>query len=340
MNRTIRSQVNVATAPETGMRATVQQGYGDADVLSLAIVAVPAIQDGEVLIRVRAASVNHADWVVTSGTPLIARLAFGLTSPKARIRGKDVAGVVEAVGAGVSQFVAGDEVCGELESGSFAEFVSAPADRLALKPASLTFEQAAAIPLAANTALLGLRDAGRLVAGQTVLVNGASGGVGSFAVQIAKALGAEVTGVCSTRNLELVRSLGADHVVDYTRDDFTEVAGRYDLVLDLVGNRSLRECLRALSPTGTLVLSSGTGSRAFGPLGRMLRAVVMAPFVRQRIVAGWTPTPGVRDDLRELLESGKVVPAIDRVFPLEAAPDAIRYFADEHARGKVLIAVS
>jgi NADPH:quinone reductase-like Zn-dependent oxidoreductase len=331
--------MTAGSATTTGMVAVVQRGYGSADVLAIETVPTPVIGPDEVLIQVRAASVNHADWVMTSGTPVIARLAFGLTTPKAATRGKDVAGVVVAVGAQVTQFRPGDEVYGELPAGGFAGHASAPASRLELKPSILTFEQAAAVPLAANTALQGLRDAGRLQSGQTVLINGASGGVGTFAVQIAKALGAEVTAVCSARNAELVRSLGADHVLDYNAEDFAGTRGRYDLVFDLIGNRPLRDCVRSLRRDGTLVLSSGTGSRVFGPLGRMLRALVMAPFVSQRIVAGWTPTDDARDDLRALLESGQVVPAIDRVYPLAEVPDAIRYFAEEHASGKVVIAV-
>jgi NADPH:quinone reductase-like Zn-dependent oxidoreductase len=322
------------------MKAAVQRGYGSADVLTIEHIDVPSISDDEVLVRVRAASVNHADWVTVSGTPLIARLAFGLRTPKDAVRGKDVAGQVELVGKDVRGLRVGDEVYGELGSGAFSEYAVADAAQLALKPANLTFEQAAAVPLAANTALQGLRDAGKLVAGQRVLINGASGGVGSFAVQLAKALGAEVTAVGSGRNVELLRSLGADQVIDYTTEDFTATGQRYDLIFDLIGNRSLRHCLRALSPKGTLVLSSGTGSRTLGPLGRMLRAVMLSPFVSQRVVAGWIPKRADRDELLEFIESGRVTPAIDRVYSLDQVPDAIRYFAEEHASGKVIITIA
>jgi NADPH:quinone reductase-like Zn-dependent oxidoreductase len=337
MNQTAAHERSATSVSATAMKAVVQRGYGGAEVLALESIARPVAADGEVLLRVRAASVNHADWVMTSGTPLIARLAFGLRQPKQAVRGKAVAGIVVATGAGVSQLQIGDEVYGELPSGAFAEFVTAPANLLTLKPATLSFEQAAAVPLAAGTALQGLRDAGKLVSGQRVLINGASGGVGTFAVQIAKALGAEVTAVCSTRNADLMGSLGADHVIDYTREDFTADRGRYDLIFDLIGNRSLRECIAALTPKGSLVLSSGTGSRLLGPLGRMLRGVAMAPFVSQRLVSGWTPRPGHDDQLGELLESGAVIPAIDTVYSLDDAAAAIRHFAEVHARGKIVI---
>ncbi|EPR75409.1 Alcohol dehydrogenase, zinc-binding domain protein [Leifsonia rubra CMS 76R] len=236
------------------MKAIVQRAYGNADVLKLEEIDRPVIGDDEVLVRVVAAGLNHADWVYTSGTPLIARLAFGISAPKAIVRGKDVAGVVEAIGANVTTFRPGDEVYGELESGTFAEHVAAPALLLARKPATLTFEQAATVPLSGMTALLGLRDAGSVAPGQRVLINGASGGVGTFAVQIAKALGAEVTAVNSARNGELTRSLGADHVIDYAQEDFTLGTTRYDVIFDLVGDHSLTELRDALTPMGTLVL--------------------------------------------------------------------------------------
>jgi NADPH:quinone reductase-like Zn-dependent oxidoreductase len=322
------------------MKAVVQRAYGSAEVLTLEVVAMPTIADNEVLIRVRAASVNHADWVYTTGLPMLARLSFGLGKPRDPVRGKDVAGLIEAVGADVTRFQVGDEVYGEVVAGAFAEYAVASADLVAIKPANLTFEQTAAVPLAARTALQGLRDGGKLQAGQTVLINGASGGVGTFAVQIAKALGAEVTGVCSTRNAELVQSLGADHVVDYTRDNFTEGRVRYDLILDLIGNHSLTRCRRALAPEGTLVLSNGTGSRILGPMGRILRALVLSMFVRQNLRT-FTPALGTEslNELRDLIESGQVTPAIDRTYPLNKAPEAIRYFAEDHARGKIVITV-
>lgn len=322
------------------MKAVVQRAYGSAEVLTLEVVAMPTIQNDEVLIRVRAASVNHADWVYTTGLPMLARLSFGLGKPRDRIRGKDVAGLIEAVGADVTQFQVGDEVYGEVVAGTFAEYTVASADLVEIKPANLTFEQAATVPLAGQTALQGLRDGGRLQAGQTVLINGASGGVGTFAVQIAKALGAEVTGVCSTRNAELVRSLGADHVVDYTREDFTESGVRYDLILDLIGNHSLTRCRRALAREGTLVLSSGTGGRILGPMGRILRALILSMFVRQKLRI-FTAVPGAESlsQLRDLIESGQVRPAIDKTYPLSEVPEAIRYFAEDHARGKIVITV-
>ncbi|WP_166879951.1 NAD(P)-dependent alcohol dehydrogenase [Salinibacterium sp. ZJ450] len=322
------------------MKAVVQRSYGTADVLTLADVATPVIGDDEVLVRVRAAGVNHADWVYTSGRPLIARLAFGVRAPKRIIRGKDLAGEVHEVGKNVTQFHPGDEVYAEVEAGAFAEYAIVPAKLLALKPANLTFGQAATVPLAARTALQALRDGGHLQAGQTVLINGASGGVGSYAVQIAKALGAEVTGVASARNAELIRSLGADNVIDYCTEDFTTGGRRYDVILDLIGNHSLSKLRRALTHTGTLVLSSGTGSAVFGPMGRIMRALALSPFVSQNLRI-FSPKLGteVLDELREFIESGTVTPAIDRSYSLRETPEAIRYFAEEHARGKIVITI-
>ena len=322
------------------MKAIVQHAYGSADVLRLEDVDRPAIKDDEVLIRVRAAAVNHADWVMTTGLPLVGRLAFGVRKPKVTVRGADVSGQVEAVGKSVTDFQPGDEVYAQVETGSFAEYARVPAHLLSRKPANLSFEQAAAVPLSANTALQGLRDAGKVKPGQKVLITGASGGVGTFAVQIAKALGAEVTGVCSARNAELVRSLGADHVVDYTREDFTQSGQRYDLIFDLIGNHSLGGCRRALTATGTLVLSSGTGGRVFGPMGRIIRALLLSPLVGQtmRPFVG-TPNKENLELLRGLIEAGAVTPAIDRTYPLSETAEAIRYFAEEHAHGKVVISV-
>ena len=329
------------TQPLTTMRAIVQHSYGTADVLQLAEIARPSIADNDVLIRVRAASVNHADWVYTTGTPLIARLAFGLRAPKEEVRGKDAAGTVEAVGASVTRFTPGDDVYAELEAGSFAEFARAHEDEVALMPANLSFDQAATVPLAGMTALRGLRDAGRLRHGQSVLINGASGGVGTFAVQIAKALGAEVTAVCSARNADLVRSLGADHVLDYAVTDFTDGDAHYDLIFDSIGNHPLRRLRHALTKTGTLVLSSGTGGRVLGPLSRILGALVLSPFVTQKFrTSAPNPDPRPLETLTELIESGQLTPAIDRTYPLEATPDAIRYFAEQHARAKIVIRVS
>ena len=326
-----------APAIET-MKAIMQTRYGSPGVLRLADVPRPTIGDDEVLVGIRAAAVNHADWVYTSGRPLIARLAFGWRSPKQTIRDKDLAGRVEAVGQDVTQFRPGDDVFAEVEAGAFAEFAVVPATLLALKPANLTFEQAATVPLSARTALQALRDGGRLRPGQTVLINGASGGVGTYAVQIAKALGAEVTGVASTKNAKLVRSLGTVDVIDYTKTDFTASERRYDVILDLIGNHSLTRLRRALTPTGTLVLSSGTGNQVFGPMGRITRALTLSPFISQNLRI-FSPAIGteVLDELRELVESGKVTPAIDRSYSLREVPEAIRYFAEEHARGKIVI---
>ncbi|HYO42656.1 MAG TPA: NAD(P)-dependent alcohol dehydrogenase [Candidatus Limnocylindrales bacterium] len=322
------------------MKAITQRTYGSPAVLALTDIDRPSVKDDEVLIRVRAAAVSMADWYLTQGEPYVARLAFGLRRPRHAVRGRDVAGQVEAVGANVADLRPGDAVYAEVDTGSFAEFVAVPAALVAPMPVNLTFEQAAAVPWAGGAALQGLRDAGNVQPGQTVLVNGASGGVGTFAVQIARALGAEVTGVCSTRSVDLVRSLGAAHVVDYTREDFTRSGQRYDVIFDLVANRSLADFRRALTPTGTLVVASGNGGRWFGPLGRMARALLFSPFVGQRL----RPFAAKQSKadlgvLRQLIESGQVTPAIDRTFPLSEAPEALRYFVEEHARGKVVIAV-
>jgi NADPH:quinone reductase-like Zn-dependent oxidoreductase len=324
------------------MKAIVQDRYGPPDVLELREVDKPVVADHEVLIRVHAAAVNARDWHVMRGDPYMARLVLGFGRPKAKIRGTDFAGRVEAVGKDVKRFRPGDEVFGEAD-GAFAEYVCAPDDVVEPKPANLTFEQAAVVPLAGNTALMGLRDLGGVQPGQKVLVNGASGGVGTFAVQIAKSFGAEVTGVCSTRNVDLVRSLGADHVIDYTREDFTGNGQRYDVVLDLVGNRSLTECRRALTPAGTLVLSGGGvsgGGSLVGPMGLILRGQALSRFVRHRLLV-LTATPSKENlaALRELAESGKITPVIDRTYPLSDVPEAIRYLEVEHARAKVVITV-
>ncbi|NUK50227.1 NAD(P)-dependent alcohol dehydrogenase [Streptomyces lunaelactis] len=324
------------------MKAIVQDRYGSPDVLELREVDKPVVADHEVLVRVRTAAVNARDWHLMRGDPYLARLVLGFGRPKTKIRGTDFAGQVEAVGKDVNRFRPGDEVFGESD-GAFAEYVCAPDDVVEPKPANLTFEQAAALPLAGNTALMGLRDLGRVQPGQTVLVNGASGGVGTFAVQIAKAFGAEVTGVCSTRNVDLVRSVGADRIVDYTREDFTRNGRRYDVVLDLVGNRSLAECRRALTPAGTLVLSGGgvsEGGSLVGPMGLILRGQALSRFVSQRLLV-LTATPNKENlaALRELAESGKVTPVIDRTYPLREVPEAIRYLEVEHAHAKVVITV-
>jgi NADPH:quinone reductase-like Zn-dependent oxidoreductase len=335
------------------MKAIVQNRYGPPDVLAFQDVDPPATGDNEVLVRVHAAALNAYDWHAMRGDPYLARLmlpsVFGLRGPKRRIRGRDFAGRVEAVGRSVRRVRPGDEVYGDIgeAGGAFAEYISVPDDVVEHKPANLTFEQAAAVPLAGHTALKGLRDLGRVGPGQHVLVNGASGGVGTFAVQIAKALGAEVTGVCGTRNVDLVRSLGADHVVDYRNADFTRPGGRYDVVFDLVGNRSLTDFRRALTPTGTLVLSGGgapaggdRGGSLVGPMGLMIRGPALSRLVRHRILVLTTPpNREILVALRELIEAGKVTPVIDRTYPLRDVPEAIRYLEVEHARAKVVITV-
>lgn len=336
------STTSIRPPTETGtMNAIVHSAYGSADVLRLTRLPVPAIGPDDVLVRVRAASVNHADLVYLTGEPLIARLAFGIRKPKEAVRGKDVAGIVESVGENVAGFRSGDEVYAEVEAGGFAEFVRVPAKDLALKPKNLTFEQAAAVPLSGRTALQGLRDGGRVQPGQSVLINGASGGVGTFAVQIAKALGAEVTAVCSARNTELIRSLGADHVIDYSSVDFTARPERYDVIFDSIGNHSLSSLRRTLTPTGRLVLSSGTGGRVFGPMGRIIRALAISPFVSQTLGV-FSAVLGAKDldVLRDVIESGAVTPAIDRSFALVDSPAAVRYFVEEHARAKVTISIA
>jgi NADPH:quinone reductase-like Zn-dependent oxidoreductase len=327
----------------------MQDRYGSPDVLELTDVDRPVAAADEVLVRVHAAAINAYDWHIMRGDPYLARLVaptMSLRGPKRRIRGRDFAGQVEAVGKDVTAFAPGDEVFGDLDTadGAFAEYVAVPRDRVARKPANLTFEQAAAIPLAGYTALRGLRDVGKVRAGQRVLINGASGGVGTFALQVAKSLGAEVTAVCSTRNVDLVRSLGADHVIDYTEADFTRGDRRYDLVFDLVGNRSLRELRRALTPEGTLVLSGGGVSRGgsvFGPMGLMIRAQLAGRFARhQRLLILQTPQdPEILPSLCALAEAGKLTPVIDRTYKLAEVPDAIRYVETEHARSKVVVTV-
>jgi len=325
------------------MKAIVQDRYGSADVLALREVDDPVVTDNGVLVRIRAAAVNAADWHIMRGDPYLARASIGLRRPKARIRGRDFAGQVEAVGKAVTRFQPGDEVYGELGdgNGSFAEYTVVAEDLVERKPANLTFEQAAALPLAGITALMGLRDVGQVKPGQRVLINGASGGVGLFAVQLGKAFGAEVTGVCSAKNADLVRSVGADQVIDYAQDDFTRNGTRYDLVFDLVGNRSLTELRRALTPAGTLVLSGGgvsNGGSLLGPIGLIAKGSLLSWFVRQRLIALVTkPSQERLATLRELAESGQLTPVIDRTYPLREAAEAIRYLELEHARAKVIV---
>jgi NADPH:quinone reductase-like Zn-dependent oxidoreductase len=322
------------------MRAIVQRAYGTADVLELRDIAEPTPGPHDVLVAVHAASVNHGDLLMTSGRPYLVRAALGLRRPRVAVRGRDLAGRVEAVGAAVTRFRPGDDVYAETTTGSFAELACVPERLLAHKPANLSFEQAAAVPLAAVTALQGLRDIGGVQPGQAVLINGASGGVGTFAVQIAKAMGADVTGVCSSRNVDLVRSLGADHVIDYTREDFTRSGQRYDVILDLAGRHPLAACRGALTPTGTLVLVSGHGGSVLGPLGRYARALAWSPFVPQRLrVHAAKPSRIDLDALTALIEAGAVTPAIEATHELADTAAAIRHLSEAHARAKNVIAV-
>ena len=319
------------------MKAIVQDRYGSAEVLEARDIDKPEIGDNEVLVRVHAASIHVGDWILMTGSPFVMRFATGLRRPKNRVPGTDVAGTVEAVGKDVTQLQPGDEVFG-WASGAFAEYARAAEDQFIKKPANLTFEQAAAVGVSASTALQLLRDNGRVQPGQKVLINGASGGVGTFAVQIAKAFGAEVTGVTSTKNVEMVRSIGADHVVDYTREDFTEGAERYDLILDNVGNNSMARTRRPLTPTGTLI--SNGGGHADGKLGRTVRAMLASMVVRQQ--ASPTIKTQNHDDLvalRGLVETGKVKPVNDRTYPLTQTSEAIDHVAAGHARGTVVISV-
>ena len=317
------------------MKAIVQNDYGSPDVLKLAEVAQPVMKDNQVLVRVKAVSINVGDVFAMRGNPWPTRLIAGFPKPKNYILGQDMAGVVEAAGASVTQFRPGDEVYAAC-SGALAEYVSVTEDKLAFKPASLTFEQAAAIPTAAITALKGLREVGKLQPGQKVLINGASGGVGTFAVQIAKALGAEVTGVCSTRNVDMVRSLGADDVVDYTRQDFTQNGRRYDLILDNVASHSFSDLMRVLTPQGLIVPNSGHSG-----MGYVFKAFLLSPFLRQ-LGSVYFAVPNGKDltQLKEWLETGKVKPVIDRTYPLYEAPEAFRHLDKEHARGKIVIMVA
>ncbi len=320
------------------MQAIVQDQYGSADVLELRDTDKPAIGDDEVLVRVHAASIHVGDWILMTGEPFVMRMATGLRRPKNPVPGTDVAGTVEAVGKDVQRLRPGDEVFGFC-TGAFAEYAHASEAQFVLKPANLTFEQAAAVGVSATTALQLLRDDGKVEPGQKVLINGASGGVGTFAVQIAKAFGAEVTGVTSTKNLDLVRSIGADHVIDYTQEDFTQGGPRYDLILDNVGNHSMARTRRALTPTGTLI--SNGGGHAGGKLGRTVRAMLVSMFVRQQA------TPSIKtqnhDDLvvlKALVEAGKITPVIDRTYALPETPKAIDHVATGHARGTVVLTVA
>jgi NADPH:quinone reductase-like Zn-dependent oxidoreductase len=323
------------------VKAIVQDTYGSTGVLHLRDIERPEIADDEVLVRVHAAAVDRGVWHLMTGLAYPIRLAgYGLRAPKTPVPGMDLAGVVEAVGKDVTRFQPGDEVFG-VGKGAYAEYARAPENKLAPKPADLTFEQAAAIAISGMTALQALRDTGRVAAGHKVLIIGASGGVGSYAVQIAKAMGAEVTGVCSTTKTDLVHSIGADHVIDYTRDDFADGDHQYDLILDIGGGSSLTRLRRALTSSGTLVLIGGEGGgRWLGGLDRQLRALLLSLVVSQQLKAKM-PSENYADmlALKELIEAGKVAPVIDRTFPLSEVPKAIDYVTAGHARGKVVITI-
>src|SRR5271165_2142 len=335
------------------MKAAVYTRYGPPDVVQIVDVEMPVPKDNEVLIKVRAASLNPIDGGLMKGNPYSARILFGLRKPKDTRPGRDVAGQVEAVGRNVTQFKPGDEVFGSCISdphdsgaevwihcqGAFAEYVCAPVSTLVMKPDNVTFEQAASVPLAALTALQGLRDKGQIQPGQKVLINGAAGGVGTFAVQIAKSFGAEVIGVCSTRNVDMVRSIGADHLIDYTQEDFTKSGQRYDVIFDCVLNHSLSACRRVLNPKGIYIGVGGSGSRwMIGLLAPLIKALVLSPFVSQKLVSVMArPSKEDLTIMRELMATGKVTPVIDKCYSLSEVPAAIRYLEERHARGKVVI---
>jgi NADPH:quinone reductase-like Zn-dependent oxidoreductase len=323
------------------MKAIVRDTYGSPDLLELRDIDIPEIADDEVLVHVHAAGVGRDVWHVMAGLPYPIRLAgYGFRAPKNPVIGSDMAGVVEALGKNVTRFQPGDEVFG-IGKGSYAEYVCAREDKLAPKPTNLTFEQAAVVAIMGSTALQALRDHGKVRPGQELLIIGASGGVGTYAVQIAKAFGANVTGVCSTTKVEMVRSIGADHVIDYTQEDFAEGDQRYDLILDIGGNSSLSRLRRALASRGTLVIVGGEGGgRWLGGTDRQLRAMMLSPFVGQKL--GTFVNKENHEDmlvLKELIEAGKVTPIIDKTYSLAEVPEAIRYLEEGHARGKVVITV-
>lgn len=321
------------------MKAIGQDEYGSSEVLKLLEVEKPSPKDDEVLVRVRAASINSLDWHFMTGIPYFMRLIIGLRRPRQKIRGADLAGEVEGVGKDVTRFKPGDEVYGE-GTGTFAEYVSTSEGKLSLKPASMSFEEAASLPVAAVTALQGIRDHGQVQSGQKVLVNGATGGLGTFAVQIAKALGAEVTAVARTDKVEMVRSIGADRVIDYATEDFTRTGDKYDVLFDGVANRSLRDCRRALTPKGTMVLSGGTGSNLLGPIGTIIRAKLLSPFVGQSFpqFVG-NVTSEYLADLEKLIEDGKLKPVIYKTYPLEETAQGMRHMEDRSVQGKIVITV-
>ncbi len=328
------------------MKAFVLRSYGSPEHLDLTDLDTPVPAADEVLVRVRATSVNPYDWHHMRGEPRIARMmagTLGLRAPKLRILGCDMAGQVEAAGKDVTQFRPGDDVFALLEQGGFAEYVSVPERLLARKPGNLSYEQAAAVPMAATTALLGLRDVGRIEPGQKVLVNGASGGVGTFAMQIARALGARADAVCSSPNADLVRSIGADDVIDYARTDFTRSGRRYDVLLDIAGSRPVFACRRVLAPRGTLVLIGGPAGRWLQPAGHVFSALAMAPLVSQRIAIADTVSCTAKKQilmtLTTLIEDGKVIPVISRRYPFRNIQEAIRYQEQGHVPGKVAVTI-
>ncbi len=319
------------------MKAIVYHTYGSPDVLELQDIDKPVINDDDVLVRVHAASINPYDFHFMRGTPYIVRIMSGLLKPKSTRLGADVAGLVEAVGRNVTEFKPGDEVFGMCR-GSFAEYLCTSESALVIKPDNVTFEQAASVPMAAVTALQGLRNSGQIQTGQKVLINGAAGGVGTFAVQLAKSFGAEVTGVCSTRNVGMVRSIGADRIIDYTQKNFTESGEHYDLILDCFANHSLSAYRRILNPKGIYVGVGGPVGSMVGLLADLIKPLVLSPFVSQKFITFIARRS--KEDLtilRELIESGKVTPVIDRRYGLREVPEAIRYLEEGHARGKVII---
>jgi NADPH:quinone reductase-like Zn-dependent oxidoreductase len=333
------NDVNTPTQPEGTMRGILQDAYGSADVFRLARIRIPEAADKQVLVRVHAAGLDRGTWHLMAGQPYVLRLALGLRKPKNPVPGLDLAGTVVAVGSAVTRFSPGEEVFGT-GHGSFAEYTVAPEDQLALKPANLSFEQAAVVPVSGLTALQALTDVGRLQTGQRVLIIGASGGVGSYAVQLAKALGAEVTGVSSPAKLDLVRSLGADHLIDYTREDFADGEHRYDLILDIGGNPTLSRLRRALTHTGTAVIVGGEQGGRLTGLGRQLRAVALSLVIRQRLTFFVSKERGSDlERLTEFIEAGQLTPSIDQIFSLDQVPEAMRHFVAGKVRGKVAITV-
>jgi NADPH:quinone reductase-like Zn-dependent oxidoreductase len=333
------SDANTPTQPEGTMRAILQDAYGSPDVFRLAQIGIPKVADDQVLVRVQAAGLDRGTWHLMAGQPYVLRLALGLRKPKNPVPGLDLAGTVVAVGSAVTRFSPGEEVFGT-GHGSFAEYAVAPEDQLARKPDNLSFHQAAVVPVSGLTALQALTDVGRVKTGQRVLIIGASGGVGSYAVQLAKALGAEVTGVSSPAKLDLVRSLGADHVIDYTREDFADGEHRYDLILDIAGNPTLSRLRRALTHTGTAVIVGGEQGGRLTGLGRQFRAVALSVFIRQRLTFFVSKERASDlERLTEFIEAGQLTPSIDQIFSLDQVPEAMRRFAAGQARGKIAITV-